>query len=230
MEKSKPSKKGKKEKGIYAYYIELESPLDLARQVFDFTSRSIRAIKDGKNYMLMSIGEKIGELRLIYYVRSNGIGNFFVYTPDSYPSEKYEFLDKLVTHTDYKSYKAPVVEILSNPYTEAKDLKKAGKIIKVEAKDPATFIKSIAGNAQDEDSAPKLYAFYKGNDHIIGTFEFFHEGNARIFTYAKTAIREKFSTLRYNYTNDTIEPANSFAEKPAVYIRIINLKNPFPFF
>ena len=41
------SEKEKADKNIYAYYLELESPLDFARQAFDYTSRHINAIKEG---------------------------------------------------------------------------------------------------------------------------------------------------------------------------------------
>ncbi len=227
--KRKP-KKGKADKNIHAYYVELESPLDLGRQVFDYTSRYIEAIKDKGKYTVFSVGEKIGDIRLVYYFKTDKISDFFVYTPESDHSEKYEITDKLPSQADYKSYRAPIVEILSNPYTEVKNLKKAGKIIKIEAKDSNAFIKSLVGHSSDNDSPQKLYSFYENSNHIIGTFEFFHESGAKIFTYAKIGIKEKFSALRYDYIKDSIEAANSFTEKSAVYIRVINLKKPFPFF
>jgi hypothetical protein len=229
-DKKTKTKKEKDDKKLYAYYIELESPLDLARQVFDYSARHINAIKNSDNYMLMSYGEKFGDIRIIYCVKLKNIGNFFVYTPEADSGEKYEMVEKLPAQVDYKSYRAPIVEVLSNPYSEVKDFKKGGKVIKIEAKNPETFIKSMVGHVHDEEPMPKLYAFYGGKNHIVGTFEFFHEGGARIFTYAKIAIKEKFSTLCYNYIKDSIEPANSFVEKSVVYIRVINLKKPFPFF
>jgi hypothetical protein len=109
-------------------------------------------------------------------------------------------------------------------------MKKSGKIIKIEIKDPHALVKSLANYVHEEEPLPKLYAFYDGKDHIIGTFDFFHESGAKIFTYAKTDIKDSFGALSYTYTTDTVEPANSFAEKSAIYIRVINLKKPFPFF
>lgn len=227
----KDQKKEKGEKKIYAYYIELESPLDLAREAFGYSSGHIKAQKDGSKYRLLSIGEKMNDIRFIYYVTLDRIGNFFLYNPGSDSNERYEIKDKILSdQMDFKSYKAPIVELMANPYTEAKDIKKAGKVIKIEAKDSDTFIKSLINYSHDDEPPPKLYAFFDGKDHIIGTFDFFHESSMRIFTYAKINIKERFAALTYNYTNDSIEPTNSFTEKSVVYIRVINLKKQFPFF
>src|SRR5271155_3026743 len=81
-EKSKKGQKDKKEKKkkiIHAYYLELESPLDLARQAFGLGAVSIKAIKEGAKYRLLLTGEHIGEIRIIYYATVEKIGNFFVY-------------------------------------------------------------------------------------------------------------------------------------------------------
>lgn len=229
MKNSKP-KKEKADKNIYAYYIELESQLDFARQSFDYTSRHINAIKQKSGYRLVASGERLGGLRLVYYTQVGKIGNFFVYSPEAEPKEWCGIEDKLPPQADYKSYRAPIVEIASSPYIEAKDLKKGGHIIKIEAKDANSFIKALVSHSHDDEPPERLYAFFDGKDHIIGTFDFFHESSVKIFTYAKSGIKEIFSVLRYNYNNDTIEPASTFTEKTAVYIRVINLKKPFPFF
>lgn len=233
-EDSKKDKKGKskKERNIYAYYVELESPLDLVRHAFGYASGHIKAVKENSKYNLLSLGERLGEIRMIYYVQMDSIGNFFVYYPaTAYSPEKFEIKDKVISDgSDYKSYKAPIVELVTFPYLPETDMKKAGKVIKIEIKDSNALVKSLANYANEDEPLPKLYAFYKGKDHIIGTFDFFHESGARIFTYAKTGIKDRFGALSYTYTTDTIEPANTFSEKSAIYIRVINLKKPFPFF
>ncbi len=228
----KKEPKKKKEKGIFAYYVELESPLDLARHSFGYTPGHVKAIKEGGKFKLISMGEKFVDVRLIYYTTVDRISSFFVYNPGSSDSkERFEIREKVPQEqSDFKSYKAPIVELLSNPYTESKDLKKGGKVMKIEVKDFNAFVKSLANYAQDDEPPPKLYSFFSGKDHIIGTFDFFHEGGAKIFTFAKTNIKETFSALSYSYITDLIEPVNSFVEKSTVYIRVINLKKPFPFF
>lgn len=219
-----------KEKELYAYYVEVDSPLDLARQMFDYAPGHVKALKENSKYKLVFSGEKFGEIRIIYYFQFEGIGNFLVYTPGTDSIERLDMVDKISERMDFKSYKAPIVELSENPYKEVKDLKRAGKIMKIEARDSNMLIRSVANSAHGEDSMPKMYAFFDGKDHVIGTFNFFHESGVRIFTYSKTDITGKFAALRYNYTDDSIEPANSFTERAGVYIRVINLKKPFPFF
>lgn len=228
-EKAKKKEEKEKDKPLYAYYIELESIADLARQ--SFGSAHIKSFRDGKSYRMLSTGERIGKLRILYYIDSEKSGNFIVYEPWLESGERTEIKDTLMADSsDYKSFKLPIMEMLSNPYEKADDLKKAGKVMKVEIKDSNTLVKALAAYAREEDIMPKLYAFFSGKDHIIGTFELFHEGDARIFSYSKIPTNDKFSTLTYNYTNDVVKPANNFADKSIVYIRIINLKNAFPFF
>jgi hypothetical protein len=114
---SKNAKKGKdKGRNIYAYYVELESPLDLVRQAFSYTTGNLKAIKSGNKYRLLSVGERLGEIRMVYFVTLDSIGNFFVYYPGNADSkERFEIKNKLLTEqTDYKSLKAPIVELLSH--------------------------------------------------------------------------------------------------------------------
>ncbi|MGI0100874.1 MAG: hypothetical protein ACREBH_04130 [Candidatus Micrarchaeaceae archaeon] len=229
MREASSNKERKKRKEISAYYVELESMLDLARHAFDYPTTHINAVRIGNAYRMFSQGEKIGDVRMLYYVTVDKLSNFLVYTPGSDSNERFEMRES-VHEADYRSYKAPIVEMLSNPYTEVKDIKKDGKVVKVGVRDPNMLIRSVAGYGHDDEMLPKLYSFYSGKDHIIGTFDFFREGGAKIFTYAKTEMEQRFSAIRYNYTSDSIEPVNSFAEKSALYIRIINLKSPFPFF
>jgi hypothetical protein len=227
------SKKGRKKKGskeLYAYYMELDSPLDLARQASSYEQGNINAIKSGGAYRLMANGERFGDLRVIYYSNIEKIANFLIYNPGSDSKEIFEMKNAVMGGYDFKSYKFPVMELMSDPYKEARDFKKADRVIKIQVKSPDSLVKSTANYAREEESVPRLYAFFHGNEHIIGTFDLFHESSARIFTYAITDKKEKFGALSYNYTDDTIEPVNSFVDKSVVYIRVINLKKPFPFF
>jgi hypothetical protein len=222
---------GKKDgKALSAYYMELESPLDLTRRESGNGPGSISAIKNGGVYRLLSYGEKLGDLRIVYYADVEKISNFLVYNPGSDSKEGFEIVGSVPGGYDFKSYKFPIMELASDPYTEAKDFKKADKIIKVQAKDPDSLIRSIVSQAHEDESVPRLYAFFNGKEHIIGTFGLFHESDAKIFIYSVTEIKKMFSALSYNYTDDKIEPVDSFTEKSLIYIRVINLKKPFPFF
>jgi hypothetical protein len=224
------SKKDKADKNIYAYYIEVVSPLDLAKQIFDYSLRHINTVKEKDSYKIFAPGEKFGDVRFVYYVNLEHIGKYLVYTPEAEPIERYTMVDRLPEQPDYRSYRSPIVELLATPYSETKDIKKAAKVIKVEVKDPHMLLKAMIGRLNEDLQPQKVYAFYSGGDHIIGTFEFFHE-SVKTFTYAKTEIKNIFNAIRYNYEKDSISTTNSFTEmSSSFYIRVINLKKPFPFF
>jgi hypothetical protein len=227
LKKSPKKPKGKKD--IYCSYIELDSPMDFARQLLDYTSKYIRVVKMDKAYRLFLPGEQLDSVRLVYYTDMDKIANYFVYNPDSDHKEKLE-ITNATYQNDYQSYRAPIIEMLKTPYTETSDTKKMGSIMKIEIKDPEMLVKSLAANMQNEDTPSKLYSFYAGGEHIIGTFDFLHEKGAKIFTFARTKVKEKFSGMKYDYEKDLIEYVNSFAEKSAIYIRVINLKKQFIFF
>ncbi len=221
---------GKKGKEMLAYYVELESALDLARYVSGYGPGAyVKAVKDSANYRLLAGGEKLGDLRIVYYSDVKNISNFLVYSPESDAGERFELTDSQ-GQPDMRSFKAPIIELLSDPYSKAKDLGKAEKVVKVEVRDPEALAKSIAGMGREDEQMPRLYAFRSKNDHIIGTFELFHESNAKVFTFAKVKEKETFSALAYNYTTDAVEYVNGFSDRSVIYIKATNLKRPFPFF
>lgn len=225
------AKKKSKEKGMHAYYMELESPLDLARHIFrDGNGVNIMALKANDSYKLISLGERLGDVRIAYYSNVKKISDIFVYSTESDAGERFELTTASELHSDIRSFKAPIMELLADPYSEAKNLKKAEKVIKAEVKNSYSLVKSIANDTHDEQGIPMLYAFQSKGSHIIGTFDLFHEQNTKVFTYAKFPVKESFGTLAYNYITGIIEPTANFAERSAIYIRIINLKKPFPFF
>jgi len=219
-----------KDRKLHAYFMELDSLLDLAKQIFSYEHAYVKALKDGKGNMLTSGGEKFGDTRIIYFSRAEKEGKFLIYNALDF-SENAEIRNSaLPEEIGYKAFRAPIVQLESSPYAETKELKKHG-VVKVKATDASAFIKAIAGHFAKEESMPRVYAFYTGKDHIIGTFDLFHEGSTKIFTYAITEHGKRFNSLVYNYTNDSIDVSNTFSpEKSTIYVRVINLKKPFPFF
>lgn len=227
---SDKKEKPKEAKKPYIHYIELESKADLAKQMLDYHPGYVAAVRQEGAYLLFSVGEKLGDTRLAYCVKVEKSGKFFTYSPANDSKEKSEIVDKISDNADYRLYKAPIMEMAVNPYIEVKGTKKMGSVTKVEVRDCASFIKSAAGNAHNDGAMPKLYAFYSGKDHILGSFELLHESGVKMFTYTKTERNERFGAILYNYNNDSIEYLNSFSEKQGAYIKVINLKSPFPFF
>ena len=81
-----------------------------------------------------------------------------------------------------------------------------------------------------DSGVPKVYGFFYKNEHFIGSFDLFHEGETRFLAFAKVGRKEVFSSMSYNYTNGIVEMSNSFSGKSHMYVRVVNLAEPFPFF
>ena len=223
-------KKSSKSTGFI--YTKLNSQLDHARLVCDFTGavRPIFAIGEGKSYKLLSTGEKLGDVRTIYYSKADNIGKFCVYTPgDIQQPEKLEMKDSLGETQSFGSYNIPILELEDSPYKEKGAAKPEAKL--VHAKDFAAIVRVMINSmSTEEDGAPKVYAFFSGKDHIIGSFELFHDGDSKFFTYAKVDAKKPFPAISYNYTDGEIGISESFGSKSHMYIRVINLAETPIFF
>ena len=53
----------------------------------------MKAVKDSANYRLLAGGEKLGDLRIVYYSDVKNISNFLVYSPESDAGERFELTD-----------------------------------------------------------------------------------------------------------------------------------------
>ncbi len=225
--KEKGAKKGRPgaEKGLHAFYIELDSMRDLARQLMGRSSH-IKAFRDNSEYMLSVQGEKMGDTRLIYFIRSKAIGKFLLYDPDVEGIEHAEITDSMPDHPEFKSLRVPIMVLESNPYSEGK--LPNDSVTNVKATDFDSFVKALA--AMHEDGSPKIYAFFDNSDHITGTFDMFRESGTKVFTFTKAPFEKPFGAIRYNYMTGKASAVDSFADNSSIYIKTVNLKAPFPFF
>ncbi|MGC8586128.1 MAG: hypothetical protein ACP5K5_01115 [Candidatus Micrarchaeia archaeon] len=226
MAKRKAGKSSKAGK-IDAIFIKLSSLVDLARQMMGPSSlKHLTAIKEGGAYRLVSAGERVSNMQIVYYATIEKIGKFFVYNVNA-PEESIEMRDSIGSISDYNTLKAPVLELSENPFRVVK--RPRFDIQVIEASDFESFVKSLISDSQYGGVSAKAYAFqYKGTRYI-GSFELLRD-TGKIFAYAKMKDSKVFNYLRYNYTNDKIEEANTVAEKAYTYVRVINLSEPFPFF
>ncbi len=229
-----PTKKGKSGVGSSACYLKLNSVLDLAREACDFTGSvsPINAVKEGKSYRLFVMGEKIGDVRLLYYCDSNKIGKFCVYSPgeESVREEEFEIKDDIsVEAPDLRLYKIPIIEFVKSPYGSKVNAKPEMQLVQV--KDFASIVKVLISElAGEESGAPKVYGFFYKGEHFIGSYEIFHEGDTRFLAFAKVGQKGLFNSISYNYLDGRVETSNSFIGKSHMYVRVINLAEPFPSF
>ena len=228
-----PKKKGRSGSVTEACYIRLNSLLDLAREACDFTGSvsPINALKVGKSYRFFTMGEKIGDVRLLYYCDSDKIGKFCVYSPgEEYVREEgVEIKDDINAEAaDLRLYKMPILEFVKNPYGEKTSAKLEMRL--VEVKDFASIIKVLISGMGEDAGAPKVYGFFYKGEHFIGSYEIFHEGETRFLAFAKVGQKGLFNSISYNYQNGLVETSNSFSGKSHMYVRVINLAEPFPSF
>ncbi len=222
MAKKEKSNNGKK---LHALYMEVGSLLDLARLTMGRSSH-IKALKKDAEYILSTQGEKIGETRLIYFIRSKNVGKFLLYDPEIDGKEHAEVTDAMPDHPEFRSLRIPIMEIDTNPYSDGKLA--INSAINVRASDFDSFVKALA--AMHEDGSPRAYAFFSGPGHIIGTFDMFREPGTKVFTFSNSPFDKPFSAIRYNYITGKASATDSFTDNSSIYIRVINLRRPFPFF
>jgi hypothetical protein len=224
------AKKHSKSHTLYGYYVRLDSLVDLARLSISIGSGGVHidAIRQGKGYRLFKEGEKLEDTRLIYCVDVDSKDNVLVYNPST-DDEECMFKDSIPSNAeDYRKYKLPVLEITGKfVYTPRDKLSDHVPLVAVKGLD--SFVRSIVTDTSGRTENIKLYSFFHNKQHVVGTFMSFKEG-LRVFEYAVSDAKEKFSYLRYNYLSDSVEPCKNVAEKSMIYIKVINLAEPFPFF
>ncbi len=214
----------------YGYYVQLNALIDLARSTCTLGGGAshINAIKQGSKYRLFSLGEKLDGIRLLYCIDVDSKGDMLVYNPSA-EDEDCAFKDSVpLSPEDYRKYKIPVVEISHSLYTIKNKL--GDEVATVQVKDLASLVKSIVSDTSGRTESIRMYSFFYKDKHIIGTFALFRDGATRTFAYTASDSKERFGYLRYNYLNDSVEFCRSTTEKAMIYLRVMNLAEPFPFF
>lgn len=221
----------KKSNKLIGRYVELHSLEDLARILVGepHMHRHIRAIKDGSSYRLFIQGERFGDARCIYYVRSSTIRKFCVMRTAHDGREVAELKDDISSEiSDFKIFRAPILELSKEIY-DTKGQAKFDNIIQMQIKDYAALAKALLTGASDE-GAPMVYSFLSKGARYIGTADLIREGDTKVFTYAKIDEKEPFCALVYDYNTDRVSAERRVMDKTAGYIKAINLAEPLPFF
>ena len=213
---------------IEALYVKLNSVVDLARHMTTSgTMKHVSAIRKGSMYKLFSIGEKVGGVQIVYYVNTEKLGKFIIYTISA-QSEYIEMRDTIAASiSDYNVMKAPILELETELFKDVKGSK--GELTLIKAKDFDSFVKSLVNDSQYGGSSAKAYAFFYKGAHYTGSFELVRD-TGKVFTYSELNDGAVFNYLKYNYSTDAVERANVMADKAYTYVRVINLAEPFPFF
>jgi hypothetical protein len=188
----------------------------------------ITAIKEGSKYRLFFMGEKLEDTRLLYCFDVTSKGDSLVYNPGS-ESEECVFKDIVpLVPEDYRKYKIPVVELSKNLYTIKNKLNEDVTLVRV--KNISSLVKSVVSDTSGRTEAIRMYSFFYKGQHIVGTFSLFRDGASRTFAYAGTDEKAQSGYLRYDYLSDSVGFCQNTMDKAVIYIRLLNLAEPFPFF
>ncbi|MCW6159775.1 MAG: hypothetical protein LVQ95_01645 [Candidatus Micrarchaeales archaeon] len=228
MEKQQKEKKQGKPS---VQFVKLVSLADLARNATTFSdsARPIFAMKAGSSYRLFDQGPKAGDARIIFYVESKSSSGFLCYKPAGSSDKEVAELRETVSFTPQGSemHSIPIIEIKQSPFEE----KKSASAMNVAVTDYTAIIKGTITKSLSSESIGKVYAFKSGNKAYIGTFSLIEEEeDLRVFCYAQIENGNAFAFYRYNYQTDKVEQTDVFGEHQYLYVRVINLAQPFSFF
>ena len=214
---------------IKVRYFELNSEIDMARYActFGLSHRPVYAIKRGGKYMLLAEGETISNTKSFYCTYTDRISRFLVYyVSENEENMKMQDIPREDEH--YKSYRVPIIELENIPLVERTIKKEA--VVLIKAKSLEYLVKDIISNSAEVESVLNSYCFeYKGTMYA-GAFNLIPDEKLTTFMYSRCEAKGRFSFFKYSYTNDSIEMVDHISGNSFIFVKVINLKNPFPFF
>ncbi len=232
-----PNKKSVKHEANYCA-IKTVSLLDLVRNSCSTSGSpvSIFAIRQKGSYRLILTGEKLGDLKILYYFDTDKIAKFIVYSPFG-ESEKLEMKDSIDNENhDYKSYKIQVIELLNDPFSECFSKKQKvkahrpeTKLLLLKVKEYDSLVRESLSIAAEDEKIGKVYYFESSGKGFICSLDHFDDADAAI-VYSEAESKNIFSFMRYNYINNQVESVNSFEGATYTPLAVIRLAEPFPFF
>ncbi|MCL5674997.1 MAG: hypothetical protein M1611_00085 [Candidatus Marsarchaeota archaeon] len=215
------------------FFVKLSSIADLARYVynFDFTSENIYSFKSSGGYRLFAFGERVGEWRLAYFVEGviNPDGVRYI-PPSTDESEKTELL------TGGERHDATSINVIGIDLDGfiSKQKHKWSNVKLVRLFTLNDIIKAVIKRRGSSDSLHFLYAFKSGSKTVLCCFELIDElegEDTKAFYYTVLDSGAKTGKLaRYNYIDNKVDFTDYAGEHSYLYVKIIYLAEPFPFF
>ncbi|MCL4372412.1 hypothetical protein M1373_03785 [Candidatus Marsarchaeota archaeon] len=220
--------KEKKPKKIRIRLVKLRSELDLGRLGCSFSQEQkymFAAVKNGAKILFIA-GENIAETRLAYYVETERLDSYAVYSTSS-GTESFRISGLISEQAHPSVCRFPIMQIDYNAFIE-KELK-PGDIYYVRAEDYRDIIRIVVSNSLNSESLGMVYSFVKGDKVIIGSLEIIAD-DKKVFVYAYADIEPGHAFFSYDYSNGSINATDAFSENSYIYVRIINLAEGFPLF
>ena len=224
MPKSKP-KQGKS-----ILYVKVASLADICRYAFsfDFASKSL-LMPNGDN-KIIALGECIGDTTIAYYVHAQPGSKILHYTfPSSADNrEKVGFAERM---DDQGRGYLRIISLDLSHFTRARSLGK-DDVSLVEIRLPEDMMAAAIKKAIREENFMHLYSFEYGEKRYLCGFDLFDElaDDRKTLYYSVLGSRSTAGFARYKYLDNTFDFTDTVEEHSYIYVKIINLAEPFQFF
>ncbi len=233
-EKAEKGEKKEEKKGkTSVHFVKVKALADFARALATFGegTHAAYAVKDGQWYRIFALGLKIGDIRLAYYTESKAIGSMLVYQPGTTMGPESAEIKNITSPVSNQrgAQNMPIIELARNPYVDGGEKAKV-KAVMVRIKNCDAVIRGLITKSLENNTIGRVYCFKYGGKTYIGSFILLEDDDDKMFCYAECPDGKEFSFFRYNYTTDKVEPTEVFGEHSYLYVRVINLAEPFNFF
>ncbi|MCL4388473.1 MAG: hypothetical protein M1564_00060 [Candidatus Marsarchaeota archaeon] len=221
---AKSTKQGK----IKLTPVKLLSQLDFARYVAEgyLQAAPVMLMKTASGrYSTMAYGESLKKSRITYYYESSEKPGMMLYR-NSDGRERLEEAGEEGAAGDVNAVPISPIEVSPSAFSfTAKP-----EVITVKALDYKPMLKNIALRSSISDSgSEKVYSFIMDGERYIGSFTALPDDEQQTFMYSKIGSTKVFNFFRYNYTAGTVEETDTVRSSSDIYVRVINIAEPFPF-
>jgi len=220
--------KRRKSKAKRILLVKAKSVLDLIRGAcsFDTYSEDLLAVKKDDKTFLYLLGEQLDDTVVAYYVEAKEYGDFAIYSATT-EDESVSF--SKIYNERFNAHYINILPLESFPFEES-EYGNAPTIIKVGGCE--SLVRSLIKKAVEKEEIEKAYIFEKNGKYYLGAFDLLEElaDSKKIFYYAELKNYNESSFIRYNYSSDKIEFTKEFGEHSYLYIKLVNLAEPFLFF
>ncbi|MDE1850694.1 MAG: hypothetical protein KGH54_02775 [Candidatus Micrarchaeota archaeon] len=226
------AKKGRKEKGgRELLYVEADTIEDIARwsSRFDSSAKELIISNEKGRHRIIALVESIQDISLALYkdVEVEADTLRYVYGNEQMPSAELVNNFEQRTGSSYSN----LIDIDLSKFKVAKPASiKDVRSVRIGKIDD--LIKSVIKRAVIRDNIEYVYAFeYKGKS-VLGVFDLIEElsDEKKTFYYSISNKKMKSGFARYRFATNTVDFSNEFGEHSYMYVKIINLASPFPFF
>ena len=223
----KESKKG----GKQLLYIEADTLEDIVRFAtrFDSSAKELIRAKFGKKHRIIALSESIAEAVIALYKEIEVDADTIRYEYSAGANRT-----QFVSGVEQRQPGVSFVNLVGIDISKFKAAKpgtvKNVECVRVTGID--SLIKGLIKRSVIRETIEYAYSFpYRGRT-IIGAFDLIEElsGERKTFYYSASSSKAKTGFARYNYTTDKLDFSDEFGEHSYMYVKIINLAEPFPFF